>query len=94
MDRNLERDTVELLLETPELPPERREALARELEAVVARHLPGRPLRLLSGVDERVGAGCAWWCPWVLRGGLGRRPKATGPSGVRRPSTRPSRTRA
>ena len=53
VDRNLERDTVELLLETPELPPERREALARELEAVVARHLPGRPLRLLSGVDER-----------------------------------------
>ena len=47
VDRNLERDTVELLLETPELPPERREALARELEAVVARHLPGRPLRLL-----------------------------------------------
>jgi hypothetical protein len=40
-------------LETPELPPERREALARELEAVVARHLPGRPVRLLSGVDER-----------------------------------------
>ena len=36
VDRNLERDTVELLLETPELPPERREALARELEAVVA----------------------------------------------------------
>lgn len=53
MDRNLERDTVELLLETPELPPERREALARELEAVVARYLPGRPVRLLSGVDER-----------------------------------------
>lgn len=53
LGEDLGRDTVELLLETPELSPERREALVQELQAVVARHLPGRPVKLLSGVDEK-----------------------------------------
>ncbi len=48
-----ERDTVELLLETPELPPEEVRALERDLEAVVNRYFPGRPLKLLSSADER-----------------------------------------
>jgi hypothetical protein len=47
------RDTLEILLDAPELPEDKQEALARDLEAVVARYLPGHPVRLLSGVDER-----------------------------------------
>lgn len=65
-----ERDTVELLLEAPELPPEESEALARDLEAVVNRYFPGRPLKLVSGTDEK---GRRWLRVVVL----------LGPSGVR-----------
>lgn len=64
-----EQDTVELLLETPDLPPEEREALVRDLEAVVARHLPGRPVKLLSGVDKR---GRRWLRLVIPLGPVGR----------------------
>jgi len=64
-----EQNTVELLLETPELPPEEREALARDLEAVVARHLPGRSVKLLSGVDKR---GRRWLRLVIPLGPVGR----------------------
>ncbi|GLV48426.1 hypothetical protein TJA_15790 [Thermus sp. LT1-2-5] len=47
------RDALEILLDAPELPEEKRQALAQDLKAVVARYLPGHPVRLLSGVDER-----------------------------------------
>jgi len=47
------KDTLEILLNAPELPEAEARALARDLEAVVARYLPGHPVRLLSGVDER-----------------------------------------
>ncbi|AEV15218.1 MAG: hypothetical protein NZ846_11465 [Thermus sp.] len=50
-------ETLEIFLDTPELPEAQREALARELQAAVERHLPGRPVRLLSGVD---GQGRRW----------------------------------
>ncbi|APD10433.1 MULTISPECIES: hypothetical protein [Thermus] len=47
------KDTLEILLDAPELPEAEVQALAQDLEAVVARYLPGHPVRLLSGVDER-----------------------------------------
>ncbi|MCS6867898.1 hypothetical protein [Thermus sp.] len=42
-------EILEIFLDTPELPEAQREALARELRAVVERHLPGRPVRIFRG---------------------------------------------
>jgi len=50
-ERTPERDTLEILLDLPELDEGRREALERDLKAVIDRHLPGRKSRLLSGKD-------------------------------------------
>jgi len=45
-------------------------ALARDLEAVVSRYLPDRPVKLLSGTDRR---GRRWLRVVVLLGSLGSR---------------------
>jgi len=47
------RDTLEILLDLPELNEAIREALERDLKAVIDRHLPGRKSRLLSGRDAK-----------------------------------------
>jgi len=48
-ERTPERDTLEILLDLPELNEGRQEAPERDLKAVIDRHLPGRKSRLLSG---------------------------------------------
>jgi len=52
-ERTPERDTLEILLDLPELNERKREALERDLKAVIDRHLPGRKSRLLSGRDAK-----------------------------------------
>jgi len=52
-EKTSERDTLEILLDLPELNEGRQEALERDLKAVIDRHLPGRRSRLFSGRDAK-----------------------------------------